>query len=41
MKVAIVRYWLVGMGGGEKVVEALCEMYPEGDIYTHVSMCRR
>ena len=41
MKVAIVHYWLVGMGGGEKVVEALCEMYPEGDIYTHVSMCRR
>jgi glycosyltransferase involved in cell wall biosynthesis len=36
MKVAIVHYWLVGMRGGEKVVEALCEMYPEADIYTHV-----
>ena len=36
MKVAIVHYWLVGMRGGEKVVEALCEMYPDADIYTHV-----
>lgn len=36
MKVAIVHYWLVGMRGGEKVLEALCQMYPEADIYTHV-----
>ena len=36
MRVAIVHYWLVGMRGGEKVVEALCEMYPDADIYTHV-----
>lgn len=36
MKVAIVHYWLVAMRGGEKVVEALCEMYPDADIYTHV-----
>ena len=36
MKVAIVHYWLVGMRGGEKVVEALCEMYPQADIFTHV-----
>ena len=36
MKVAIVHYWLIGMRGGEKVVEALCEMYPDADIYTHV-----
>lgn len=36
MKVAIIHYWLVGMRGGEKVVEALCEMYPQADIYTHV-----
>jgi glycosyltransferase involved in cell wall biosynthesis len=36
MKVAIVHYWLVGMRGGEKVIEALCEMYPQADIYTHV-----
>jgi len=36
MKVAIIHYWLVGMRGGERVIEALCEMYPQADIYTHV-----
>lgn len=36
MKVAIIHYWLVGMRGGEKVVEALCDLYPEADIFTHV-----
>jgi glycosyltransferase involved in cell wall biosynthesis len=36
MKVAIIHYWLVGMRGGEKVVEALCEMYPQVDVFTHV-----
>src|SRR6201992_3391947 len=36
MKVAIFHYWLVGMRGGEKVVEALCDMYPQADIFTHV-----
>lgn len=38
MKVAIVHYWLVGMRGGEKVLEALCEMYPQADIFTHVAV---
>lgn len=36
MKVAIVHYWLVGMRGGERVVEALLDLYPEADIFTHV-----
>jgi glycosyltransferase involved in cell wall biosynthesis len=36
MKVAIVHYWLVNMRGGEKMLEALLEMFPEADIYTHV-----
>lgn len=36
MRVAIVHYWLVSMRGGEKVVEALCDMYPEADIFTLV-----
>lgn len=36
MRVAIVHYWLVGMRGGEKVIEALCELYPQADIFTHV-----
>jgi glycosyltransferase involved in cell wall biosynthesis len=35
-KVAIIHYWLVGMRGGEKVLESLCEMFPQADIYTHV-----
>lgn len=36
MKVALVHYWLVGMRGGERVLEALCEMYPDAVIITHV-----
>ncbi|MDR0312069.1 MAG: glycosyltransferase [Treponema sp.] len=36
MKTAIVHYWLVNMRGGEKVIEALLEMFPDADIYTHV-----
>jgi len=35
-KVAIVHYWLVGMRGGERVVEQLLDLFPEADIYTHV-----
>lgn len=38
MRVAIIHYWLVGMRGGEKVLEALCRMYPEADIFTHVAV---
>jgi glycosyltransferase involved in cell wall biosynthesis len=36
MRVAIVHYWLVSMRGGEKVVEALCDLYPDADIFTLV-----
>lgn len=36
MRVAIVHYWLVNMGGGEKVLESLCRLYPQAHIYTHV-----
>lgn len=35
-KVAIVHYWLVSIRGGEKVLEALCDLYPEADIFTLV-----
>ena len=34
MRTAIVHYWLLGMRGGEKVVEALCRMLPDADIFT-------
>ena len=36
MKTAIVHYWLVNMRGGEKMLEALLELFPEADIFTHV-----
>ena len=36
LRVAIIHYWLTGMRGGEKVVEALCRIFPQADIYTHV-----
>lgn len=34
LKVALVHYWLLNMRGGEKVLEALCDLFPEADIYT-------
>lgn len=36
LRVAIVHYWLVSMRGGEKVVEELCRMFPQADIFTLV-----
>ncbi|EET48107.1 glycosyltransferase [Thalassobium sp. R2A62] len=38
MKVALVHYWLVGMRGGEKVLEEVCKLYPNADIFTHVAI---
>lgn len=32
--VVLLHDWLVGFRGGERVLEALCEMYPEAPIYT-------
>jgi len=32
--VALTHDWLNGMRGGEKVLEALCEQYPDADIFT-------
>ena len=31
---AFAHDWLTGMRGGEKVLEALCEIYPDADIFT-------
>jgi len=36
LRVAIVHYWLVGMRGGEKVLEELCAIFPQAEIFTHV-----
>src|SRR3981189_2323573 len=34
IRAAIVHYWLLNMRGGEKVVEALCRLLPEADVFT-------
>src|ERR1700759_3073931 len=34
MRVALVHYWLLGMRGGEKVLESLCRVFPDADIFT-------
>ncbi len=34
MKVALVHDWLVTLRGGERVLEALCELFPDADVYT-------
>lgn len=36
VRVAIVHFWLVGIWGGEKVLDALLDLYPDADIFTHV-----
>jgi len=34
VRIALVHDWLTGMRGGERVLEALCELYPEADLFT-------
>lgn len=36
LRVAIIHFWLTGMRGGERIVESLCRLFPQADIYTHV-----
>lgn len=36
MRVALVHYWLTNMRGGERVLKAFADMFPEADIFTHV-----
>jgi hypothetical protein len=36
MRIALVCDWLTGMRGGERRLEALCELYPEAAIFTLV-----
>jgi glycosyltransferase involved in cell wall biosynthesis len=33
-RVALVHDWLTGMRGGEKVLDALCELYPAAELFT-------
>jgi glycosyltransferase involved in cell wall biosynthesis len=34
MRAAIIHYWLLNMRGGEKVLEAMCRLLPDADIFT-------
>lgn len=34
MKIAIVHDWIITLGGAERVLKELCEIYPEADLYT-------
>ena len=34
MRTALVHYWLLGMRGGERVLEALCRLIPDADVFT-------
>ncbi len=34
MRIAFIHDWLNGMRGGERCLEALCEVYPDADLYT-------
>lgn len=34
LRVALVQDWLTGMRGGEKVLEVLCELYPNATLFT-------
>jgi len=35
-RVAIVHDWLTGMRGGEKVLDAVCERFPDAELFTLV-----
>ncbi len=39
MKVALIHDWLNGMRGGEKILEVLCELFPQATI--HTLLCER
>jgi len=36
MRAALVHHWLTARRGGEKVLEALCALFPQAVIFTHV-----
>ena len=39
-RVALIHDWLTGMRGGEKALEALCEMFPDAPLWTLVHVPR-
>ena len=36
MRVALVHYWLVTWRGGERVLKAIADLFPQADIFAHV-----
>src|ERR1700721_4023870 len=34
MRAAIVHYWLLNWRGGEKVLESICRLLPDADVFT-------
>jgi glycosyltransferase involved in cell wall biosynthesis len=36
MRVALIHDWLTGLRGGEKVLEGLCELFPDATLFTMV-----
>lgn len=38
VRVAIIHFWLVGVWGAEKVLDALLDLYPDADIFTNVCL---
>jgi len=38
VKVALVHDWLNGLRGGERVLEQLCLLYPDADVFTLVHL---
>lgn len=37
LRTAIIHYWIVAERGGEKVLRALCDLFPDAVIFTHVA----
>jgi glycosyltransferase involved in cell wall biosynthesis len=38
MRVALIHDWLTGMRGGEKVLAAIAELYPQADLFTLIHL---
>ena len=37
LRIAVVHHWLLNMTGGEKVVEAMCELFESPDLFSLVA----
>ncbi|MDE2294481.1 MAG: glycosyltransferase [Gammaproteobacteria bacterium] len=37
MRVALIHYWLVTWRGGERVLKAIADLFPDADVFTHVA----